>query len=293
MVPAVGAGLIVCGTRWIERAWIKTVACVLVAAPFAWCLIEFCREDDRGDRSDTLLAVWPLWLLVAAVMGLYALRRGITLRRLNPFVVLAAIHGTLLSQQLWGSTYALWPLLILMIAGVLAELPRAARAVRNAAAATACVTLGVCGGLYATSLERLNYIDTPDGPIEYSQTPALRGMADRGPYLANLDELIAFTDREIPREDALLLLPGEDPFYYAMGRVPQFPITLLDPATDPYSATQLLDEARRRNVRWVIVKRVLQSTENAMPEAGPTLKLVANEFALYRKLNGYDVYRRR
>jgi len=36
--------------------------------------------------------------------------------------LLAAIHGTFLSQQLWGSTYGIWPLLILLLAELLASL---------------------------------------------------------------------------------------------------------------------------------------------------------------------------
>ena len=152
----------------------------------------------------------------------------------------------------------------------------------------------MCGGLYAASLERLQYIDIPENAsLERAQAPALRGMASPGPYLSNLDQLVAFADQEIPRGDALLLLPGEDPFYYATGRVPQFPVTLFDPATDPFGPAELLDEARRREVKWVIVKRVLQSKANVMPEFDQTLGLIAADFAPYRRLHGYDVYRRK
>jgi hypothetical protein len=143
------------------------------------------------------------------------------------------------------------------------------------------------------SLERLRYIRIPEAPITRPSTPALRGMATAGPYLANFDELVEFTAREIPPNDHLLLLPGEDPFFYATGRNPDFPVTLFDPATDPYSATGLLEEAQRRNIRWVIVKRALQMNENPMPEGAQALELVQKEYALYRSLSGYDVFRRR
>jgi hypothetical protein len=292
--PVVAAGLALCRSRFAKTAWGSVLACALVAAPFVYSLIYLLVQDDADERADNLLALWPLWMLVALVVALYALRRAVRMRTLMPFIMLAAIHGTFLSQQLWGSTYALWPLLVLLIAGVLAELTHAVRPVAIGIAAAACITLAICGGLYAASLERLDYIDIPDdAPVELAQTGALRGMADRGPYLANLDELVAFADREIPADDALLLLPGEDPFYYATGRTPRFPVTLFDPATDPYSAVQLMYEARRRNVRWVIVKRVLQSKANVMPEFDQTMRLVEGKFAFYRRLEGYDVYRLR
>jgi hypothetical protein len=117
-------------------------------------------------------------------------------------------------------------------------------------------------------------------------------MATPGPFLPDFEELVGFAAREIPPGEAVLPVPGEDPFFYATGRAPQFPVTLFDPATDPYSATGLMNEARRRNVRWVIVKRALQINENPMPESEQMLHLIQKEFVPYRGLRGYDVYRR-
>jgi hypothetical protein len=264
-----------------------------MAAPFVGTLLFFFIQPDAEDRTDNLLALWPLLLLAGLGMAVFELRRGITLGRLMPFFVLAAIHGAFLSQQLWGSSYALWPLLMILVAQTLAALPAKARPVVIPTAAILCAVFLTCGSLYAASLERLSYVRIPDAPIEHSSTPALRGMADRGPFLANFDELVAFAAREIPRDDSLLLLPGEDPFYYATGRIPQFPVTLFDPTTDPYSVPELLAEARRRHVRWIIVKRVLQSNTDPMPESEQTMQLVAREFVLYRRLQGYDIYRKR
>lgn len=292
-VPTLGAGLVLCYSRFRAHAWARITAACLVAAPFAGAIVLLFVQDDADERADNLLALWPLLLLAALVIALFELRRGITLGRLIPFFILAAIHGAFLSQQLWGSTYAVWPLLMLLVAYVLAALPVQALAVAMAAAAVVSTTFLICGGLYAASLDRLSYVQIPDAPIEHSSIPPLRGMADPGPFLANFDELVNFTAREIPPNDALLLLPGEDPFYYATGRTPQFPVTLFDRTTDPYTASGLLAEAGRRNVRWVIVKHVLQINADPLPESERTLQLVQQDFAIYRRLKGYDVYRRR
>jgi len=293
MLPALGAGLALCCTRRMERRWARIVAMCLMAAPLAATLLLLLIQNDAEERADNLLALWPLLLLAGFVVAVFELRRGVTLGRLMPFFVLAAIHGTFLSQQLWGSTYALWPLLMVLVAQTLAALPPRARPVLVTTTAMVCVTFTICGGLYAVSLERLSYIQIPDAPIEHSSVPALRGIADRGPYLANFDELVGFAEREIPRANALLVLPGEDPFYYATGRIPQFPVTLFDPTTDPYSAPELLAEARRHDVGWVIVKRVQQINSDPMPEREQTLHLVALDYPLYRRLEGYDIYRKR
>jgi hypothetical protein len=292
-LPALGAGLGLCCTRLVERRWARITAICLMAALLAATLLLLLIQDDAEERADNLLALWPLLLLAGCVVAVFELRRGITLGRLMPFFVLAAIHGTFLSQQLWGSTYALWPLLMVLVAQTLTALPARARPVVVTAAAMLCVTFTICGGLYAVSLERLSYIQIPDARVEHSSVPALRGISDRGPYLANFDELVGFTEREIPRADALLVLPGEDPFYYATGRIPQFPVTLFDPTTDPYSVPELLAEARRRDVQWVILKRVQQINENPMPERAQSMELIATEYALYRRLGGYDIYRKR
>lgn len=292
-LPALGAGLVLCHSRRIERLWGKLIACCLIAAPFVASLIYLFLQDDADERADNLLALWPLWLLAALVMALFGLRRGITLGTLMPFFVLAAIHGTFLSQQLWGSTYALWPLLLILMAQMLAALPAAARPVVTASAITICITFAVCGGLYAQSLERLSYVQIPNAAIEHSRLPALKGVADRGSYLRNLDELVEFTSREIRRNDALLIVPGEDPFYFATGRTPRFPVLLFDPATDPYSPAELLREARRRDVKWAVVKRELQLRADPAPDSEETLRLISQDFVLYHRLDGYDVYRRR
>jgi hypothetical protein len=292
-IPAVGAGLALCYSRFIVRLWARIAACCLTLLPFAGSIIFLFLSDDADERGDNLLALWPLLLLVALVIALFGLRRRITLGTLIPFFVLAAIHGTFLSQQLWGSTYALWPMLMVLVAWILSALPAQAKVVTIAAGAGISATFLICGVFYSVSLERLSYIQMPDGPLQHSSIPALNGMADRGPYLANLDEMVEFTEREIPRGDALLVLPGEDPFYYATARTPRFPVTLFDLTTDPYSVSELCAEAGRRGVRWVIVKRLLQMNTDPLPHSNQTMRMIEQDFELFRRLGGYDVYRRR
>ena len=291
-IPTFGAGLLLMHTRWITKGWGRLLALALAAAPFIGSLIFLFIEDDLDERGDNLLALWPLLLLAALLFSLSELRKGITLARLLPVFILAAIHGTFLSQQLWGSTYAIWPLLLILIAGILASLPRNAGWPVAALAAVIGVTFTVCGGLYAVGHERMNYIQLPDGPAQRATLPALHGMNAPGPFLGDFEELVHFADREIPAQDGILLLPGEEPFYFATGRTPQFPVQIFDRTADPYSPAQLMQEADRRNIRWVIVKTRLQSNENPLPEQERVLTLIKNEFQLYTQLMGYEVYRR-
>jgi len=298
-LPAVAVALLL--LRGSDLWW-RWLAFVLLAAPFLWTLRLMLVHTDIDDRADDLLALWPLLLLLAAAFAVVSTARALwlgslTLRTLLPFVLLATILGTMLSQQLWGSTYAIWPLLVLLLAFMAAGLEELDPLRVPALAAIASATLLLCGGLYAVSLERLAYAhvfytDIADGSLQRSTTPALRGMATPGPYLPAFDQLLRFAAAEIPPNDGLLLLPGEDPFYFATGRTPRFPVLLFDNTTDPYSPEEIAALVRANNIRWLIVKRDLQLQADPMPQREATLRLLAPQFTLYRRLDNYDVYRR-
>ncbi len=303
-LPSVVAALALLRSRLGKAMWARFIALGLLAAPFVWTLASLLFPSDADDRADSLLALWPLLLVLSAALTLWNLYRKPSLRAALPAILLAAIHGTFLSQQLWGSTYAIWPLLIILVAEMIVFLasiePVDAAAgfaprtplLATALAAVIAATLVICGGLYTASEERLSYAQLPEGPVLNSAIPALRGMAVSGPYLPEFEELLRFAEVEIPASDGLILIPGEDPFYFATGRVPQFPVLLFDKATDPYSPEELVAEARSCNIRWLIVKRNLQIKEDATPQREATLESLQQVFLPYRKLGGYDVYRR-
>jgi hypothetical protein len=310
-LPAVAAALALLQSRLAKSLWARLAALGLLAAPFVWTLAALFLSSDADDRASDLLALWPLLLVLSGALTLFNLwrdlgcnpERNAGLRALLPAILLVTINGTLLSQQLWGSTYAIWPLLVLLVAEMIAfmaSIKPASRAaetapgrmfVAPALAAVISATLAVCGGLYMASEERLSYANL-EGPVAHSAEPALRGMAVSGPFLPEFEELLRFAANEIPVSDGLILIPGEDPFYFATGRIPQFPVLLFDKATDPLSPAQLVEEARTRNVRWLIVKRDLQIKEDPTPQREAALEALQRIFLPYRKLGGYDVYRR-
>jgi hypothetical protein len=302
-LPAVAAALVLLHSRLAKVLWVRLVALGLLAAPFVWTLASLFLSSDADDRASSLLALWPLLLVLSGVLTLWNLCQNPGLRALLPAILLVTINGTLLSQQLWGSTYAIWPLLVLLIAEMIVFLasiessstaqettPRS-QFVAPALAAIISTTLVFCGGLYMASEERMSYARL-DGTVVRSAVPALRGMAVSGPFLPDFEQLLRFAAKEIPVSDGLILIPGEDPFYFATGRVPQFPVLLFDNATDPYSPAQLVAEARQRNIRWLIVKRELQLKEDSTPQRKDALKALQQVFLPYRKLGRYDVYRR-
>ncbi|MGD1107528.1 MAG: hypothetical protein ABR865_10825 [Terracidiphilus sp.] len=299
-LPCVAAALLLLRFAPQKLRWTQIASFALLAAPFLFALASLVIYDDADERGDSLLALWPLLLLLAAalaIVSLLRLWREPSLRALCPLIVLAAICGTFMSQQLWGSTYAIWPLLVLLIADLLAFLAllTARAALPWFVPALAClisVTLLVCGGFYTTSEERLAYINLPDAPVEHSAFPQLAGMATPGPYLPEFDELLRYAAANIPQDAGLILIPGEDPFYFATGRVPRFPVLLFDPTTDPYSPAETAALVRSENIRWLIVKRDMQMVVDPTPNRAATMQALMGEFTLAAHLRGYDVYRR-
>jgi len=68
-------------------------------------------------------------------------------------------------------------------------------------------------------------------------------------------------------------------------------VLLFDNATDPIRRAAC-EEARRRNIHWLIVKRDLQLKEDPTPQREAALEALQQVFLPYRKLGSYDVYRR-
>jgi hypothetical protein len=266
----------------------RSIAILLLAAPFLWTIASLALATDPSDRADQFLSLWPHLLILSAALAVYNLFRAPTLNTLFPLILLATIHGAFLSQQLWGSTYAIWPLLTLLIAMLLTQVPTIARPL----AAIIAATFLVCGGLYTLSHERLSYIHL-DGPEAHATLPPLRDLATPGPWIPDFEELVRVTNTEIPANDAILILPGEDPFYFTTGRTPQFPILLFDPATDPYTPQQTLEQARAHNIQWLIIPRTLQLNSAPHPDLPEIIRTLQPDFTLYRTLANYDIYRRK
>lgn len=289
-IPAALAALFIL-PREIRGA--RIAAILLLVAPFLWTMATLAFSNDPSDRADQFLSLWPHLLVLSAALALWNLHlasRAVnpSLNMLLPIILLVTIHATFLSQQLWGSTYAIWPLLILLIAALLAQVPTIARPVAIVIAATFLIN----GSLYAVSHERLSYIQL-DGAPAHATLPSLRGLTTPGPWIPGFEELVRVTNAEIPPNDGILLVPGEDPLYFATGRTPQFPILLFDPATDPYTPQQTRDQARDRNIRWLILDTNPQLAASPYDQLPAVTAVLLQDFAPYRTLANFTIYRRR
>jgi hypothetical protein len=308
-------GVFVCGALLLSlnrknRLVLTLLSIFLLSLPFVWTLMTLLIESNPSDRADQFLALWPFLLVVSLASALWSFRQtadvaspGIALAL--PFILIATVHGAFLSQQVWGSTYALWPLFIVLCGCTFpvlfpANMPRASQTAPVIAHVPAPVvtvslitaSLLVSGWYYACSNERLSYAKLSEGELVRSALPELAGLSVRGPWIPEFERLVRFAQQEIPVEDGLLLIPGEDLFYYATGRRPRFPVLLFDHTVNPLSPEEILRIARARNIRWLIVKKDLQVNGEPVEDKARLFALLGESFRLVRNLGIYDVYRR-
>jgi hypothetical protein len=236
----------------------RTAGVSVATIPFVWCIARIYLTDDSLEREINLLRMWPLVLVCGAIAALVA-------RDLIPLLLIATIHGAFLSQMTWGSTYAIWPLLVIVSAYAMRRVPLALPV-----AFTLALLFG--GVPYVVKSERLTY-----AKLDFDWQTGFR-------------ELVAWTDRNIPRRDAIVCIPGEDLFYFTTGRRPRFPVLMFDRTINPYDARTIDSLIRARDVRWVIVKKRLQLNGIPMENQDETLRLIATHARLVARLRNYTVW---
>ena len=283
--------------------YLTLLAIFLMSVPFVWPVVYLFIDNDASERGERLANVWPVVLIASLVLCILSFRRLSGVRKLLPFVLVATAHGVFLSQQLWGSTYGIWPILVLLVALITLLLNELTCRQFNSyltiftAIASACII--TAGAFYVYSNDRLDYVDLEDGDVHHSTLPQLAGLSMRGDYLPDFEELVNYTNENIPPDESILELPGEDLFYYTTGRRPSFPVLLFDVTNNPYSPEQIADMARTRGIKWLIVKNDLQvdtdksSGDRTIDDKDAIFDAMKPEFKHIESLNNYEIYRRK
>jgi len=270
---------------------------IAMAIPFLWPVIYLVVTPDSSERAERLDNLWP-FVFIVLVASVVFVRKLSAIGVMLMFVILATAHGVFLSQQLWGSTYGIWPLLMILIATLIRTLFDTENSqVRFAGiilAVAISVSISIAGAFYIYSNERLSYVSFEDGDMRHSSLPQLQGLSMRGDFIPDFEELVKYTDENIPREDGILLLPGEDLFYYTTGRHPKFPVLLFDVTNNPYNAEEIRDRVLRGGIEWIVVKNDLQiEADQTIDDKDKIFELLKPDFRNIESLNNYEIYKRR
>jgi hypothetical protein len=248
--------LLVAGALVMRRY--RAVGVAVATIPFLWSIVRIVMADDPLEREINLLRSWPLLLVCGTIAA-------IADRELVPLLLIAAVHGAFLSQSTWGSTYGIWPLVIIIAAYAMRRAP---------IALPIAFTLALlAGGIpYVVKSERLTY-----AKLDFD-------------WRSGFEELVRWSEAHIPRQDAIVCIPGEDLFYFTTGRRPRFPVLMFDRTINPYDARTIAALARERNVRWVIVKERLQINGTPMENRDETLRLLTEGGHIVARLRNYIVW---
>lgn len=273
---------------------VTILAVVMLSVPFVWISACLLTAGDQWGPTKCLLSLWPFLLVVSFLISVAAVRqrRGVTL--MLPFIVICTILGALLALGVLYSTFALWPLAIVLIASALTTLQnwmKHGSGITTIVSFAAALSLLVSGAHYVWSNAfYVDWLNVSDGRPEQSALGALRGLTVRGAWLPQFDQLAAYAKAKIPAEDGLLVIPGEDLFYYATGREPRFPVLMFDRMGNPYSPEEIAVMARAQNIRWLVVKRQLQEKFDPVEDRQRLLELLRQECKKTQELDNYDIY---
>ena len=318
------AAIIITWSNRNRSRWLLLIAGLLFAVPFVWPAIYLLKNSDASERAERLINVWPVLLIVALISAVVTIHRRKGVAKIFPLIIIAAIQGCFMSQQLWGSTYGIWPLFMILFAMTLVSLSSFNRTDAPSKRLDAALvpqwngqtslpakrpvhfswlmmpltiltatSLLIAGAFYVRSHERLSYANLDDGELKRSSLPRLKGLSTRGDWIPSFEELVHYVNGRIAPDAGILLLPGEDPFYYATGRRPQFPVLLFDRTVNPYSPEEIKKICRERKIDWVIVKQDLQNEEYAVDdEKDRIVDAFDEDFEQVESLANYDIYRR-
>ena len=240
--------------------------------------------------------LFPPVLIAASALALArAARDGVRIDTVLPLVFAGTAVGALMSLGLNGSTFGIFPLLVLAIAALVRDIARFVPTPARFAplfGVTLALVLAVSGTAYTITNARLLFVDAnAPGPIVRSEFPTLAGLSARGPYIADLDAVLFWIRDNVPADDPLAFLPGEDPAFFALGRRPRLPSVYFYDVATPYSPTETARFADEVGLRWVFVKDRLQLVEEPPLEQELIVALTRNA-TLVTRVGPYRVYRR-
>ncbi|HEV8468573.1 MAG TPA: hypothetical protein VGR46_03105 [Candidatus Limnocylindria bacterium] len=241
-------------------------------------------------------AMFPPLLIAASVLSLIQIARaGVRFETLVPLVLAGTATGAIMSQGLYGSTYGIFPLLILALASLVRDLGRFIERPARLAAATGAVLaviITVAGTTYTLENKRLRFIDVDaPGPITRSSFPSLAGLSARGPYIDDLDAILFWVRDNVPADDPFVFLPGEDPAFFALGRRPRLPAVYFFDVANPYTPSELARFANDVGLRWVFVKDRLQLLDEP-PLEQAIVAALTERATLVAQVGPYRVFKR-
>jgi hypothetical protein len=272
-------------------SWVATASATLLLGPFVVMstITWLCGGLFVVGYNHPLLSLWVPVMILTLVIGLWQLPAVLSasqpVRVMLPWIAAILTFFSFLSQGHTKSSYGVWALFVLMVASVV-------RVRNDPWQLLICwifaITLTLTAIPYVYRNIRLRYIDRRGKTLQTVTSGSFRGFTVHVPHLSNFFELLDFVTKYIPESEPVVCVPQEDPFYVMTGRRNPLPMVIFDRTAMPFSPEEIVEEAERRRVKWVIVKRVLQIRHLAWEVEGIP-EAFSEKYTTVARLSGYDI----
>jgi hypothetical protein len=267
----------------------------LRAAVFLGILLAafVARASSPSSFVNVNVLLPPVFLAASVLAILATARDGVRFETILPLSLAGTVTAAWMSNGLNGSSYGIFPLLIVALAALVRDLGRfvPGRIAPMTGIMLASI-LALSGTAYTLTNARLRFADVnAQGPVVQSEFPSLAGLSGRGPYIRDLDAILFWIRDNVPADDGFVFLPGEDPAYFALDRRPRLPSVYFFDVANPYSPAEIARLADQAGLRWVFVKDRLQLIEEPPLEQGLIVALTEHA-TLTAQVGPYRVYRR-
>ena len=243
---------------------------------------------------------FSIWYLVIGILAFYIIKRlySKNLRERKPVFslifsveIIAICLVSFLSQGVNGSTYGIYPLFVIILSLILVETNLYIKGISWSKFIMYISILMTCVlSIYVFYNVRLQYFSRT-GTYTRASLPGMEHLATRGPWIKEMEDMIEWAKSNCPRSESVVSIPGEDPIYFLLRRKPPLPYFQYLSSTYPFSGKEYAKTIVSNNIKWVIVKTHTQNVD--WKKTDDLLLYISQRYALYQRIQGYNIYRRK
>jgi hypothetical protein len=130
--------------------------------------------------------------------------------------------------------------------------------------------------------------------IQTATTSKLYGITLPGTYVSAMEQMFETVKSVIPKEDSVVLMPGEIPFYAVTERKNPLPYIQYHLHTSGLNNNQeLVTTLTEKEIKWVIINTTTQHISGlGYLFLENTPQLLLQHYQLYQELPGYRIYKK-
>jgi len=250
---------------------------------------------------NSILILWTVLSILSMTISTIQLISGIQKKHipdiysLLPFVLVPTALSSYLAHDIVGSSYSTWPVVMILLAYTFRSLSRMFHHVPWHIIHL-LVILFFTAVLSRAVVENnfLRYYYHYAGKNAYhANLPPIAGLSTPGPWIVNMEAMFDYVEKHIPKNESVVFLPGEDPFFAVTKRINPLPFVQLHYQTYPMDYNSIILMILDKQVEWIIVKKQLQVFPNlGLADPVYIIEGISSYYTLAQALEGYDVYSR-